>query len=88
MYVQVNSSSAAIVTARIAGNLNDAGRHVVTYFYNYPYLEYVSGNDQFGATGGRVEDPLVVRVLDGEGGRPVPKQVVKFIESSAGSDSM
>ena len=82
VFVQVNNGATARVTARIAGNNTHTGRHTVTYFWKYPHIEYVSGNNRRGATGGRLEDPLVVRVLDGQGGRPVPGQVVKFEETS------
>ena len=78
VHVQLTGSSSAIVTAQVVGNYEDSGKHTVTYFYNYPYIEYVSGNNQSGSIGGRVQDPLVVRVLDGQGGRPVSEQIVHF----------
>ena len=82
VYVQLTGSSLAKATARIAGNYEDEGRHEVTYFYNYPYIEYVSGNNQRGGIGGRVQDPLVVRVLDGRRGRSVSGQIVNFTVSA------
>ena len=83
--VQVNNGATARVTAQIVGNNTFSGRHTVTYFWNYPYIEYVSGNNQFGATGGRVENPLVVRVKDGPNGQAVPGQAVRFEETSTPS---
>ena len=85
VYVQLNRGTTATVTARIDGTISDDRTHVVTYFYNYPHIEYVSGDNQRGATGGRLEDPLVVRVKDGQNGRAVPGQVVKFEETSTAS---
>ena len=78
VWVQASGNSVAIVTARIAGNNEDAGRYVVTFLRSGPYIEYVSGDEQDGAIGGRLENPLVVKVLDGRGGSPIPDQVVKF----------
>ena len=84
--VQVNNGATARVTGRIAGNNTHTGRHTVTYFWDYPHIEYVSGTEKkFGATGGRLEEPLVVRVKDGPNGSPVPGQVVKFEETSTPS---
>ena len=85
VWVQSNRGSVAIVTARIAGNNEDAGRYVVTFLHSGPYIEYVSGDDQDGAIGGRVEYPLVVRVLNGRGGSAIPNQIVRF---NVDSDSM
>ena len=78
VWVQASGNSVAIVTARIVGSNEDAGRYVVTFLRNGPYIEIVSGDDQDGAIGGRLEDPLVVRVLDGRGGSSIPNQIVKF----------
>ena len=36
------------------------------FIFGYPSVEIVSGNNQEGALGGRLEDPLVVRVTDGK----------------------
>ena len=86
--VQVNNGATARVTGRIAGNNTHTGRHTVTYFWDYPHIEYVSGSEKkFGATGGRLEEPLVVRVKDGPNGSPVPGQVVKFKETSTASQT-
>ena len=82
IYVK-SQRSTGTVTARVVGSNNLFATHKVTYFFNSPYIEYVSGNNQEGAIGGRVENPLVVRVLDGPGGRPVPNQVVQFDVSAA-----
>ena len=47
----------------MAGNYNDNGRHVVTYFYDNVNLEYVSGrNNPEGVKGTQLEEPLVVRM--------------------------
>ena len=78
VWVQSNRGSVAIVTARIAGNNEDAGRYVVTFLHGGSYIEYVSGDDQDGAVGGRLENPLVVRVLNGQGGSAIPNQIVRF----------
>ena len=78
VYVKLNRNSSATVTARIDGNYEDAGTHTVTYFSSTPYIVEVSGDDQVSTTGSRLANPLVVRVLDGVGGRPAPGQVVKF----------
>ena len=87
VWVQSNRGSVAIVTARIAGNNEDAGRYVVTFLHSGPYIEYVSGDDQDGAIGGRVEYPLVVRVLNGRGGSPIPNQIVRFKVTADGNNS-
>ena len=87
VWVQSNRGSVAIVTARIAGNNEDAGRYVVTFLHSGPYIEYVSGDDQDGAIGGRVEYPLVVRVLNGRGGSPIPNQIVRFKVTADSSNS-
>ena len=47
------------------------------FVYGYPSIEIVSGDDQPGAIGGRLEDPLVVKVKDGLG-RGVPMAIVEF----------
>ena len=86
VWVQASGNSVATVTARIAGNTEDAGRYVVTFLRSGAYIEYVSGDDQDGAVGGRLEDPLVVRVLDGEGGSPIPNQIVRFNVTADGND--
>ena len=86
VWVQSNRGSVAIVTARIAGNNEDAGRYVVTFLHSGPYIEYVSGDDQDGAIGGRVEYPLVVRVLNGRGGSAIPNQIVRFNVTADGND--
>ncbi len=78
VWVQATGNSVAIVTARIAGNNEDAGRYVVTFLRTGAYIEYVSGDDQDGAIGGRLENPLVVKVLDGRGGSAMPNQIVRF----------
>ena len=78
VWVQASGNSVAIVTARIAGNTAGTARHVVTFLHNGAYIGYVSGDDQDGAIGGRVENPLVVRVLDGQGGSAIPNQIVRF----------
>ncbi len=76
VYVQTNSGSTAVVTAQIAGTYTDEARHVVTYFSEGATLRKVSGDNQKGALGGRLDDPLVVEVLDGT--RPVADQIVMF----------
>ena len=86
VWVQARGNSVAIVTARISGNNEDEGRYVVTFLHNGPYIEYVSGDDQDGAIGGRLENPLVVRVLDGRGGSPIPDQVVRFMVDADTND--
>ena len=86
VWVQSNRGSVAIVTARIAGNNEDAGRYVVTFLHGGSYIEYVSGDDQDGAIGGRVEYPLVVRVLNGQGGSAIPNQIVRFNVTADGND--
>ena len=87
VWVQSNRGSVAIVTARIAGNNEDAGRYVVTFLHSGPYIEYVSGDDQDGAIGGRVEYPLVVRVLNGRGGSAIPNQIVRFNVTADGNNN-
>ena len=86
VWVQASGNSVAIVTARIAGNNEDAGRYVVTFLRSGPYIEYVSGDEQDGAVGGRLENPLVVKVLDGRGGSPIPDQIVRFEVDSDTND--
>ena len=87
VWVQASGNSVAIVTARIAGNNEDAGRYVVTFLHSGPYIEYVSGDEQDGAVGGRLENPLVVKVVDGRGGSAIPDQIVRFnVESDTTND--
>ena len=86
VYVEANRGSTATVTARIAGNYDADGTHVVTYFYDNVNLEYVSGNPQEGVEGTQLGEPLVVRIIDGPSGGPVPGQIVKF-SVAAGSDT-
>ena len=82
--VKVKSqNSITTVIATVVGSNNQSKTHTVTYFFNSPHIEIVSGNDQDGVTGGRIEDALVVRVLDGPGGSPVSGQVVMFEETTS-----
>ena len=46
----------------------------------------MSGDEQDGAIGGRLENPLVVKVLDGRGGSPIPDQIVRFNVDSDTND--
>ena len=87
VWVQARGNSVAIVTARIAENNADAGRYVVTFLRSGPYIELVSGDDKDGALGGRLENPLVVRVLDGRGGSAIPDQIVRFKVTANANDN-
>ena len=78
-----SQSSTATVTATVRGSNHNFRTYVVTYFFQSPHIEIVSGNNQFGVTGGRIEDALVVRVLDGSGGSPVANQLVMFEETTS-----
>ena len=49
----------------------------VTYIYKWVTISSESDDNQFGARGGRLDDPLVVRVQDG-GNRPLSGEIVKF----------
>ena len=50
---------------------------IAIFVYTPPRIQIVSGNDKTGATEGRLEEPLVVRVIDGKG-RGVPGAIVTF----------
>ena len=47
------------------------------YVFGRPDIQIVSGNDQRGATSGRLADPLVVKVRDARG-RGIPMAIVTF----------
>ena len=47
------------------------------FVYGFPSMDIVSGDNQPGAIGGRLEDPLVVKVKDGKE-RGVPMAIVTF----------
>ena len=49
----------------------------------YPSIEITSGNNQIGATSGRLEDPLVVKVTDGNN-RPLAGLAVAFDSPESG----
>ena len=49
----------------------------ITFIYDYAVLEITGGDNQVGATSGRLEDPLVVKVTD-KNRRPVPGLRVQF----------
>ncbi|MDE0428074.1 MAG: hypothetical protein OXN25_24735, partial [Candidatus Poribacteria bacterium] len=70
----LSTSSSAVVHLDMAGTTNRvrasiAGAVPTTgiYIFGYPTVAIVSGNNQEGALGGRLENPLVVRVTDGKG---------------------
>ena len=74
-------------TNRIRITVPDVDHEPVTAIYVYgtlPSIQIVSGNDQTGAFGGRLEEPFVVRVND-ERGRGVPMAIVTFSGGVAGS---
>ena len=52
------------------------------FVYGYPTMQIVSGDGQGGATGGRLADPLVVRVRDGKN-RGIPMAIVTFSSINA-----
>ena len=52
------------------------------FVYGRPEIQIVSGDDQTGATEGRLEDPLVVKVVD-QRGRGVPMAIVTFGSNNA-----
>ena len=72
----------AEVTATIPGALNTpisgglAGTRTVIYFTDKIVMQEVSGNHQAKQAGETLDNPLVLRVLDGN--RPVPNQRVRF----------
>ena len=52
------------------------------FVYGFPSMDIVSGDNQPGAIGGRLEDPLVVKVKDGKG-TGVPMAIVTFSSGNA-----
>ena len=52
------------------------------FVYGFPSMDIVSGDNQPGAIGGRLEDPLVVKVKDGKE-RGVPMAIVTFSSGNA-----
>ena len=74
------------VTAWVLGNLS----HTAIYIYqgtspgNYVQLEITQGDGQVGATGGRLEDYLEVKVTDGNN-RPLSGVAVGFTDTDDGS---
>ena len=85
--VRPDVGKTAKVTAKIPGSRNSGATHTVTYFYNAPAIEKVSGDNQFGsinqgttyATWNPLGQDLVVRVTDGAGSnKGVGEQWVQF----------
>lgn len=70
----ISTSSAAIVhldmngsTNKVRASISGAAPIMATFIFGYPAVTIVSGNGQEGAFGGRLDDPLVVKVTDGRG---------------------
>ena len=70
----ISTSAAAEVRLDMGGTTNKvrastSGQAPVTatFIFGHPEIEIISGNTQEGAFGGRLDDPLVVRVRDGRG---------------------
>ena len=79
MYLDANGG-----TNRITITVPDREPVTAIYVYGRPSIQIVSGDDQTGAFGGRLEEPFVVRVND-ERGRGVPMAIVTFSGGVAGS---
>ncbi len=54
-------------TNKVRASISGAAPVTATFIFGHPEIEIISGNNQEGAFGGRLDDPLVVRVTDGKG---------------------
>ena len=69
-------------TNKVTVTIQGLGSDTATYIYGNPRLEKVSGTGQTGIAGGRLEEPLVVKLVD-FGGRAVSGIPVAFSTEAA-----
>ena len=72
-------------TNKVTVTIQGLDPDTTTYIYGNPRLQKVSGTDQEGIAGGRLEEPLVVKLVD-FGGRAVSDVPVVFSAGSTGSE--
>ena len=87
------TSDAAVVhldmngsTNKVRASLPGVAPVTATFIFGHPKVTIVSGNNQEGGFGGRLDDPLVVKVTDGRG-RALSGLAAKF-DIGTGTDAM
>ena len=81
VYLDMGGGSSKLTAWHRGQNPTNTAKSV-TYVYDYAVVTKTGGDPQVGATGGRLEDPLAVKVTDAKN-RPVPGLRVTFANGEA-----